>query len=86
MYYNRVDLSEGFDLTKSNNSKQFIICHYWFFDHRFKFEDFVSNGRHGLSDIAIIPVKGVDYGCIIHGISKSEAFLFYFCVVVNFLS
>ena len=26
-----------------------------------------------ISDIAIITVKGVDYHCVIHGISKSEA-------------
>ena len=26
-----------------------------------------------ISDIAIITVKGADYGCIIHNISKSEA-------------
>ena len=28
---------------------------------------------HNVSDIAIITVKGVDYGCIIHDITKSEA-------------
>ena len=57
-----------------------MICHYWFFNHGFKFQDSVCNGCHDLtmlsvniSDIAIITVKNVDYRCIIHNISKSEA-------------
>ena len=33
------------------------------------FVDAVGN----ISDIAIVTVKGVNYSCIIHGISKSEA-------------
>ena len=28
MYYARIDISEGIDPTKSNNSKEFIICPY----------------------------------------------------------
>ena len=46
----------------------------------FKFQDYVRNGCHDLimlclniSNIAIVTVKGVDYHCIIHDISKSEA-------------
>ena len=57
-----------------------MIFHYWFFSHGFKFQDDVCNGCHDLtmlclniSDIAIITVKDVDYHCIIHEISKSEA-------------
>ena len=63
----------------SNNSKKCMICHYWFFNHGFKFQDSVCNGCHDLTmlsvnirDIAIIPVKNVNYCCIIHSISKSE--------------
>ena len=57
-----------------------MICHYFFFNHGFKFQDSVSNGCHDLkmlsvniSDSTIITVKNVDYHCIIHNISKSEA-------------
>ena len=35
--YDRIDLSEGIDLAKSNNSKEYTICHYWFFNHEFNF-------------------------------------------------
>ena len=36
-YYDRTDLSKGTDLAKSNNSKECIACHIWFFNHGFKF-------------------------------------------------
>ena len=73
LYYDRTDP------TKSNNSRECMVCHYFFFNHGFKFQDCVCNGCHDLtmlsvtiSDIAIITVKNVDYCCIIHN-SKSEA-------------
>ena len=79
--YDRIDISEGIDLAKSNNSKESMICHYQFFNHGFKFHDSVCNGCHDLtmlsvtiSDTDIITVKNVDYCCIIHNISKSESF------------
>ena len=60
LYYDRIDISEGIDLAKSNKSKECMICHYWFFNHGFKFQDFVCNAWHDLtmlclniSDIAI---------------------------------
>ena len=80
LYYDGIDRCEGIDLAKSNNSKEFMICHYWFFNHRFNFQDYVCNGCHDLTmlsvnirDIAIITVENVDYRCIIHNISKPEA-------------
>ena len=80
LYYNRIYISEEIVHTKSNRSKECIICHYWFFNHGFKFQNSVCNGCHDLtmlcvhiSDIAIITVKNVDYRCIIHNISKSKA-------------
>ena len=80
LYYNRIYTSEGMDLDKSNNSKECIICQYFFFNHGFKFQDYACNGCHDLSmlcldisDIAIITVKNVDYRCIMYNISKTEA-------------
>ena len=78
LYYDRIDISKGIDLAKSN--KECMICHYWVFNHRFKFQDSVSNGYHDLTmlsvniiDITIITIENFDYYCIIHSISKSEA-------------
>ena len=81
LYYDRIDISEGFDFAGGNKSKECMICHYCFFSHGFKFQDYVCNGCHDLtmlylniSDITIITVKIVDYCCIVNNISKSEAF------------
>ena len=80
LYYHRIDLSEGIDISKTNNSKECIVCDYWFFNNGFEFQNSVCNGYHdlrmlrlNLSDIAIITVKGIDYRCIISDITKSEA-------------
>ena len=79
LYYDRTDISEGTDHNKSNRSKEYVIC-YYFFNHGFKFQESVCSGFYNLTmlcldlnDIAIITVKNVDYRCIIHNISKSEA-------------
>ena len=29
--YNRIDISEGVDVNKTNLSKECELCHYWFF-------------------------------------------------------
>ena len=72
LYHNRCDISEGTDSIKIYRSKEFMICHYWFLNHGFKFQDSVWNVCHHLtilclniSDVAIITVKNVDYHNII---------------------
>ena len=35
--YDRIRISEGADLAKSNKSKEYMIRHYWFFNHGFEF-------------------------------------------------
>ena len=46
LYYDRIDISKGIDLAKSNNSKECMICHHWFFNHGFKFQDSEYNCCH----------------------------------------
>ena len=57
-----------------------MICHYWFLNHGFEFQDSGCNGCNDLTmlivnmtNFAIITVSNVDYRCIIHNIVKSEA-------------
>ena len=64
LHYHRIDISEGIDLAKSNNSRECKICHYLFFNHEFKFQDSVCISCHDLallsvniSNIAIITFK-----------------------------
>ena len=80
LYHDRIDIREGIDLPKNKNIKKYMICNYWFFNHGFEFQDYVCNGCHDLtmlclniSDITVITIKNVDYRCINHNISKSEA-------------
>ena len=81
LYYNRINVSEGIDINKTSVSKKCDICHYWYFlEREFQFQHYVCNGCHdvlmismNLSNIAILKVHGVDYRCIIIGISKTEA-------------
>ena len=80
LYYQRTDLSKSTDLAKSNNIKECVASNYWYFNNEFRFPNAVENGCHNvtmlclnLSDIAMITIKCIDYLCIIHDISKSEA-------------
>ena len=51
-----------------------MLCHCWYFkDAGFKFEPHVCNKRHDVLMTAILNVKGVDFRCILWGISKNEA-------------
>ena len=63
-YYDKVDINEGIDPTKSNKSIECMICHYWLCNNGFKFQDHVCNDCHDLitlclnrSDIAISLLK-----------------------------
>ena len=63
--YERIDISEGIDVSKTNLSKKCDICHYWFFkDINFKYEPFLCNGCYdimqkamGFNNITIVDIK-----------------------------
>ena len=81
LQYFKIDVSEGIDVNKTSASKEYGLCHYWFFkDVRFKFEENVCNGcqdlltmAHSLKNIAILSAKGATFRCLLMGISKNEA-------------
>ena len=68
LYYNRIDISEGLDVIKTNESKECDICHCWYFsDKGFSIQTCVSNAFHALlmmliniNDIAILNINSVD--------------------------
>ena len=73
LHYDRIDVSEGIDVNKTNASKECGICHYWYFlNYSFKFQPNVCNRCHDLLMMSI-NIKGSDYRCIISLISKNEA-------------
>ena len=82
LHYKKVDVSEGIDTNKTTASKECMLCHhYWYFkDVGFKFEPHVCKKCHDvlmtayeLKNTAIVNLKGVDFRCILWGISRDEA-------------
>ena len=75
-----IDASEGIDIDKTNTFKEYMLCHYWYFqDAIFKFEPHVCNKcydilmtAYELRNIAILNVKGVDFRCILWDISTDQ--------------
>ena len=53
LYYDRIDISKDTDPPKSNNSKECMICRY-FFNHDFKFNDYICSGCHDLTMLIIV--------------------------------
>ena len=54
LYYDRIDISEGIDPTKSNKSRDCMIFHCSFFNHGFEFHYSVYNGCNDLSMCVLI--------------------------------
>ena len=81
--FDRIDVSEGIDGNKTNESKEYYICHYWcFFKKGFKRQPHVCNGCYhllmmsmNLSYIAVLSIKDANYYGILSGINKSETII-----------
>ena len=78
--YQKIDVSERINVSKTNASKECKLCHYWFFkDVGFKFDSNICNRchdlltmTHSLKNIAILSAKGATFKCFLMGISKNE--------------
>ena len=79
---NRIDVSERIDIDKTSESKEYMLCRYWYYKgSSFKFQPYFCNGCHAVSmmayelkNIAISNAKGIDYRCTLWVISRDEAF------------
>ena len=79
--FDRINVSEGIDINKTNTSKECDICYYWYFlDKNFKHEPYLCNGCHDLmqkainfNDVAIASVKESDYRIHYWYMSKDDA-------------
>ena len=48
--YDRIDLSEGIDVSKASNSRDCIFCHYYYFlDINFNYQKYLYDGCHNMS-------------------------------------
>ena len=79
--HDRIDVSEGIDVNKTNLSKECDIFHYLYFkDIGFKYEKYLCNGCHDLmqkamsfDNVAIVYVKGSAYRINFWYMSKDDA-------------
>ena len=63
--YDRIDISEGIDINKTNKSKECMLCHYWYFlDKNFSYGPYLCDGCYNImqkcnkfKNIAIVHVK-----------------------------
>ena len=63
--YDRIDVSEGIDVNKTNKPKECMLCHYWYFLHKnFTYGPYLCNGCYNImqksikfKNIAIVHVK-----------------------------
>ena len=79
--YERIDISEGSDVNKTNLSKDCDICHYWYFKViGFKYEPYLCNGcddlmqkAMGFKNVAIVYIKENAYRIHFWYMSKDDA-------------
>ena len=79
--YDRIDISKGIDIDKTNKLKECDICHYWyFFDKNYNYEPYLCNGCYDLmqkamsfNDVAIVSIKGNNYRIHFCYMSKNDA-------------
>ena len=74
LQYEKSDVSEGIDVNKTSASKEYELCHYWFFkDVGFKFEQHVCNRCHDLltmGHMAILNAKETTFRCLLRSSKK----------------
>ena len=79
--YERIDISEGIDINKSNKSKECMLCHYWYsLDKNFSYGPYLSDGCYNImqksidfKNIAIVHVKKSVYRIYFQDMNKREA-------------
>ena len=75
--YDRIDISEGIDINRTNASKESDICHHWSF---FGKKPYLYNSYHDLmekatnfNDFAIVSINGSHYRIHFWYMSKNDA-------------
>ena len=79
--YNEIDISEGIDVNKTSESKECMLCHYWYFlNKNFSYGPYLCDGCYNIvqksisfKNIAIVRVKKSVYRIYFQDIKKREA-------------
>ena len=79
--YDKIDITEGIDVDKTNKSRECIFCHYWYFlNKNFSYGPFTCDCCYNIvqkstdfKNIAIVYVKTSTYRIYFKDISKHKA-------------
>ena len=73
LQYDRIDISEGIDVSKTILSKKCDICHYWYFKNiGFKYEPYLCNSCNDLMQ------KAMSFNNVAIVYAKENAYRIYF--------
>ena len=79
--YEKIDISDGIDVNKLDESKKCMLCHYWYFlDKSFSYGPYLCDGCYNMMQkcnklkyIAIVHIKENVYRICFLQMSKREA-------------
>ena len=79
--YDRIDISEGIDVDKTNESRKCKFCHYWYFlNKNFSYGSCACDGCYDIiqrstdfKNIAIVHIKKTAYRIYFQHMSKHKA-------------
>ena len=79
--YDKIDISEGIDINKTNKSNECMLCHYWYFlDKNFSNGPYLCDGCYNImqksidsKNIAIFHVRESTYRIYFLGMRKRKA-------------
>ena len=79
--YEKTDISNGTDVNQSDKSKEYMLCHYWYFlDKSFSYGPHLCDGCYNmmqkcikLKNIAVVHVKKSEYRSYFLYMGKREA-------------
>ena len=75
--YDKIDITEGIDVDKTNKSRECMLCHYWYYlNKNFSYSPFICDGCYNIvqtstafKKIAIVHIKKSAYRIYFKGIS-----------------
>ena len=79
--YDKIDITEGIDVDKTNKSRECMFCHYWYYLNKiFSYGPFTCDGSYNIvqrstdfKNIAIVHVKKTAHRIDFKDISKHKA-------------
>ena len=78
--YDKIDITEGIDVDKTNKSRECMFCHYWYYlNKNISYSPFICDGCYNIvqtstdfKKIAIAHIKKSAYRIYFKDISKHE--------------